>query len=109
MRDEPGRGPFSFDFFGGLTEGERSRLCKDVGYKHVLMPSDRIQRLAKSDKVTWDQPGPLMDQLIKRVLSVCSRFAPVNGACLIRNGLSIGRDVLTVAFHGQLLQICRET
>src|SRR5262245_15153021 len=50
-----------------------------------------------------------MDELIKRMLSIRSRFSPVNGPCLVRNGFPIKGYVLTVAFHRQLLQVRGET
>jgi hypothetical protein len=37
------------------------------------MASERIQRLAKCDKVAGDESGALMDQLVKGMLAVGSR------------------------------------
>src|SRR5215472_10797983 len=72
------------------------------------MPPNRIQGLAEGDEVAWDEPCPLMDQLVKRVLSVGARFAPVNGTGVAGDSFPIKRYVLSVALHRQLLEICRE-
>ena len=50
-----------------------------------------------------------MDQLIKRMLAVGSRFAPVNGAGIAGDFASIKRDAFAVAFHCQLLEVSRES
>src|SRR3982751_6505912 len=72
------------------------------------MPAQRIQRLVKGDKVTGDQPCSLMNELVKRMLPVGSWFTPVNRSGCVICRPSIERNVLPVAFHGQLLEISRE-
>ena len=69
------------------------------------MSAERIERLLKGDEVARDEPGSLVNQLIERVLTVRSRFAPVNGAGLVRHLLSVERDMLAIALHRQLLEI----
>src|SRR5690348_29235 len=46
-----------------------------------------------------------MDELIKRVLAVRSRLAPVNRTSLIVNLGAFERDVFAVALHCQLLKV----
>ncbi len=70
-----------------------------------MVRADRIDGLGKSNEVARDQFGSLVDQLIERVLTVCSRFAPVNWASLVRHFLPFARDTFTVALHRQLLEI----
>src|SRR5262249_22801469 len=60
------------------------------------------------DEVTWDQPRALVDELIKGVLAVGSRFTPVNGTSLVIYLVTIEGNGLSVTLHGQLLQIRRE-
>src|SRR5437879_4117093 len=64
-----------------------------------------IERLRKSDEVARDEPGPLMNQLVERVLAVGSRFAPVNWTRVVRYSLPVECHVLAVALHRQLLQV----
>src|SRR5215468_709621 len=72
------------------------------------MPAKNMQRLGKSDEIARYEPGPLMDQLIKRVLTVCARLAPVNRTGIAGDRFALQRDVLPVALHRQLLEICRK-
>src|SRR6476620_8313854 len=72
------------------------------------MAAKRIQGLGKGDEVAGNHPRPLMDQLIERVLSIGSRFSPINWAGFAKNSFSIERNVFPVALHRQLLQICRK-
>src|SRR5271166_91997 len=69
------------------------------------MPAKRIERLGKSDEVARNEPGPLMNQLVERVLTVGSRFAPVNETRLVAHSLPVERDMLAIAFHRQLLKV----
>src|SRR6516165_1388351 len=69
------------------------------------MRTDRIQGFSKANKVARNQASPLMDELIKGMLTVCSGLAPVNRPGLLCNSFAIECNVLSVAFHGQLLEI----
>src|SRR5262249_38215811 len=53
-------------------------------------------------------PRPLMDQLVERVLPVCAWLAPINWTALISDLSSLKRNVFAIAFHRQLLQVCRK-
>jgi len=40
------------------------------------MPAEGIERLGKRDEVARDQLGPLMDQLVERMLAIGARLSP---------------------------------
>src|SRR5262249_9073782 len=101
MRHEPFRCAFSPHFLGCFPESQRLALCEYVRQKYIVMPADRIESLGEGNKVTRNQPGPLMDQLVERMLTVGSRLAPVHGAGLISNFGAVERNVFAVTLHGQ--------
>src|SRR5215468_7730688 len=73
-----------------------------------MVPAEPIERLTKSDEITWDQPRSLVDQLVKRMLTVGSRLAPIDGTGIVVDFFTTESHMLAVAFHGQLLQISRK-
>src|SRR6516165_3042606 len=73
-----------------------------------MVPAERIERSTKSDEITWDQPRSLVDQLVKRMLTVGSRLSPINGSGIVVDFVTIESHMLAVAFHRQLLQISRK-
>src|SRR5215831_9965583 len=73
-----------------------------------MVSAEPIERLAKPDEITWDEPGSLVDQLVKRMLAVGSRLSPIDGTGIVIDSLTIESHMFTVAFHGQLLQISRK-
>src|SRR3984885_2557401 len=105
MRNQPIRCSLSLDLLRCLSESQGFGLGKDVGQQHVMVPSKGIEGLLKTDEVTGNQPGSLVDQLVERVLPVGSRLAPVNGAGVVVDALAFEGDVFPVAFHGELLQV----
>src|SRR5205809_8017511 len=88
-----------------LAERQRFGLSQNIRDQHVMMPAERIGRLREGDKVTRNEPGSLVDQLIERVLSVGPGFAPVDRTSIKGHLLPIETHVFAVAFHGQLLEI----
>ncbi len=64
-----------------------------------------IEGFVKADKVTGNEPGSLVNQLVEGVLAVGSRLAPVDGAGVVVDVLAFEGDVFAVAFHGELLQV----
>jgi hypothetical protein len=74
-----------------------------------MLLTQRVQGLAKPDEVAGDQSRSLMDQLIKGMLPIRARLAPVNGAGVIVNGCPLHSHMLTVALHRQLLEVGGET
>ena len=69
------------------------------------MVSYGIMTICRCNEVTWDQFGPLVDQLVKCMLSIGARLTPDD-----RSGLVIHVDPfsiykLSVALHISLLEI----
>ncbi len=73
-----------------------------------MVPPQRIQGFNKSDEVSGDQPGSLVNQLVKRMLPVCSWFSPIDRPSRIVDLSSSQSHMLAVALHRQLLQVSRE-
>ena len=65
-------------------------LGKHIRDQYVMMRPHRVNGLRERDEIARNQPCPLMDQLIERVLTVGPRLSPVN-----RTGIM--RDILTLA------------
>src|ERR1700678_3683430 len=70
-----------------------------------MMFPQRIECLVKPNEIAGNQSSPLVNQLIKRVLSVRTRLAPVDRPRLRCNMCSIKSYMFAVALHRQLLQI----
>src|SRR5215831_12666554 len=102
MRHEPVRHAFRFRLLGSLAECQRFGLSQDIGDEHVMMAAERIGRVREGDKVTRNEPGSLVDQLIKGVLPVRPWFSPIDRTSVKGNLLPIEIYVFAVALHGQL-------
>src|ERR1700730_12815029 len=74
-----------------------------------MMPAQRVERLEERDEITRNQSCPLVYQLIERVLSICTRFTPIDWPGQIVYFGPIECNVLAVTLHRQLLQIGRKT
>src|SRR5579883_391628 len=74
-----------------------------------MMAPERIQRFAEPDEVARYQASALMDKLIKRMLAVGARFAPVDWARIMLHRLTIKRNGFSIALHRKLLQVCGKT
>ncbi len=72
------------------------------------MAAEGIKRQDKSDEVAGDELGPLMNDLVKRMLAIGTRLPPIDRPGLADNLIPIERDVLAIALHRQLLEIRRE-
>src|SRR5215470_17656563 len=51
---------FSLDLLGRLAEGQCLGLREHVGHEHVVVPAERVERMAKPDKVTRDESRSLV-------------------------------------------------
>src|SRR5215510_12163247 len=71
-----------------------------------MMAAERIARFREGDKVTRNEPGSLVDQLIEGVLSIGPWFAPVDRTSVKGHPLPIESHMFAVALHRQLLEIC---
>src|SRR5207245_10358988 len=96
---QPGRRAFGLNLLGRFAKGQRLRLGKNVGQEQIVVAAEWVERLAKRDKVTGDELGPLMDQLVEGMLAIGARLPPVDRPGLVVNLCSIERDVLAVALH----------
>src|SRR5580704_10458796 len=108
MWHQPIRRTFSLYLLRCFAERKCLRLSKNIGDQHVVMPAKRIQCLRESNEVAWDEPCPLVNQLVERVLTVRPRLAPVDGTRLVSYLFPVECDVLAVALHCQLLEISRK-
>src|SRR4029434_967575 len=109
MRHEPIRRALSFDLVGRLTEGQGFGLSEHVCQEYVVVPAKRVERLVERYEVAWNESRSLMNQLIERMLAVCAWFAPIDGAGIIGDFVTIERDMFAVALHRQLLQLGRKS
>ncbi len=100
MRDQPVGSTFGFDLLGSFTECQRFGLRADIGEKHVVMATERIEGFAKGDEVAGDQARALVDELIERVLAIGAGLAPIDRTGFIVDGGAIESDVFAVALHG---------
>src|SRR5207249_4086055 len=105
MRHEPIRRALSLDLVGRLTEGQGFGLSEHVCQEYVVVPAKRVERPVERDEVAWNESRSLMNQLVERVLAICAWFAPIDRAGIVRDFVTVERDVFAVAFHRQLLQI----
>src|SRR6516165_504876 len=101
---EPVRRSLGADFLWRLAEGERLALGEDVCKQHVMLLAHRVQRLGEGDEVAEDQPGSLMDQLIKRMLAVGAGLTPKDWPGVAYDTVAVERYVLAVTIHRQLLE-----
>ena len=67
-----------------------------------------LRPLAHGDDVDRDDVHALVQQLKEGVLTVGSWLAPIDFTGLGAHRRTVGLHRLTVRFHGQLLQVCRE-
>ena len=96
--------PSAFTSFGRLAERQRFGLREHIRDQHVVMAAKLIQRLGERDEVARNQPRPLVDQLVERVLAVGSRLAPVDRTGRARYSVSVQRDVLPLL---SIVNCCR--
>ena len=73
-----------------------------------MVAPQRRERLTKGDEVARDEPRPLMNQLVERVLAVGARLTPVNRAGIVVHCCALQCHVFAVALHRQLLKVGRE-
>src|SRR4051812_41690092 len=108
MWNEPISRPLCLCFVSRLAEGERFALRKDVREQHVVLLAKLVERLVKADEIAGNETGPLVDELVERVLAVGPGLTPIYRAGVVGDMCSFQRDVLAVALHRQLLQVGRE-
>ena len=105
MRDEPVGRALGLDLLGGLAEGQRLGLGEDVGHQDVVVPAERVERLAEADEVAGDEPRALVDELVEGVLAVGAGLAPVDGAGL--GSRRVCRSSVTCLPFDSMVSCCR--
>src|SRR5215469_1147273 len=105
MRNQPLWRALRLHLLGCLTKGQRLGLGENISQQHVVMPAKWIERLNECDEVARDEPRPLMNQLIKGVLSIGSWFTPIDRASVASDGFALECDMFSIALHCQLLEI----
>ena len=94
MGHEPIGRAFRFALLGRLAVRPGFALRDDVGDEHVVVGTERIERLGEGDEVAGDQPRALMNQLIEGMLTVGAGFAPVDRTGIVRDGRDVERHVV---------------
>jgi hypothetical protein len=74
-----------------------------------MMITDSIVTIYRRNKITGDHDSALVDQLVKRMLSVCARLAPDYRACQVVHSCPVSVDTLAITFHITLLKIGGKT
>mmetsp|Transcript_30247 Transcript_30247/g.63716 ORF Transcript_30247/g.63716 Transcript_30247/m.63716 type:complete len:581 (-) Transcript_30247:150-1892(-) len=97
---------------GTLPKRHRLRLRKVIRQQNRMMihrrpelRHDIVVSFDGSEEIAGDDLRPLVDELIKGVLSVRSGFAPNDRSGLDVDLLSVFGDVLPVGFHVPLLEV----
>src|SRR5512140_1105152 len=73
-----------------------------------MMASERRERMREGDEIAGDEPGALVNQLVKGVLAVGAGLTPVDRAGVVSQRLAVERHTLAVALHRQLLEVSGE-
>ena len=61
-----------------------------------MVPPEWIERLRKRNEVAGNESGSLVNPLVERVVTVGSRFSPINWTRVVLNLLPVKPDVLAV-------------
>src|SRR2546422_11777030 len=69
------------------------------------MIAEWIVRFHRGEKIARDEFGSLVDELVKGVLPVCSRFAPDDGTRREIHAPAVALNALAVALHVALLEV----
>src|SRR6516225_4400208 len=96
MRYKPVGRTLRLHLLSRFAERQGLGLCTHVRNQQVVVPADDVEWFAKCDEVTRNEPCALVDQLVKRMLSVRAWLAPVNWTRIAIDGSAIQLDVLAV-------------
>src|SRR5215469_2544929 len=99
MGHKPVRCAFGFDLLRRLAKGQCLGLRKHVGQKNVVVTTEWVERLVERYEVARNESRSLMDQLVKRMLAVCSRLTPINGAGITGYFCTIECNMFAIALH----------
>ncbi len=89
----------------GLVQGAARHQClglrEAVGQQLGVMIAERIVTVDGRDEVTGDQLGALVDQLVKRMLTIRARLPPDHRTGGVVHAHAVSGDVLSVALAGR--------
>ena len=121
-------GAFSLDLVRRLADHEGLGLCEivrgehadgmsvscsyneQIKYSHlVLVVLDRVVALGSKNEISWDQLGALVQKLKERVLCVGRGLSEDDRSGGVFDIVTTAGDGLAVRFHGQLLEVGRES
>lgn len=66
------------DLLLGLSKGQGLGLSEEIGEEDAVVEgvTDRVEGSRRSDEISWDQLGALVNELVERVLTVGSSSTP---------------------------------
>ena len=103
------RRALGLDLLCGLAERERLGLREEVRQEQAVNVAavvlQRVGGVRERDEISRDEAGALVDELVERVLTVGSRFAPEHLAGVGGDGRAVPAHRFAVGFHRELLQI----
>src|SRR6266581_3180174 len=103
------RDSFCGDFLCCLPEGQGLGLSEEVSHQQIVVPPKRVEGLTEPDEIARDQLGPLVDELVERMLAVGSGLPPDNRPRLVVHPPALQVDALPIALHIELLEVGRQT
>ena len=74
----------------------------------MLVVLHGVVALSSKDEVSRDQFGSLVEQLVERMLGICSRLAKEDRTSSVLDVVTIAGNSLAVGLHRELLEIGRE-
>ena len=95
------------DLGRGLSNHQSLRLSEEVSSQHtlVLATLDGVVRLCRHQEIGRDELGTLVQKLEETVLRVGGRLTEQDGSSGVLDVFTSAGDGLSVALHGQLLQV----
>src|SRR5579885_1497019 len=73
-----------------------------------MVASQRLESFRETDEIAGNEPCSLMNHLIEGMLAVRARLTPIDRSGLVTDGLAVESHMLSVAFHGELLEVSRK-
>lgn len=104
-------GILGLDLLRGLSDHQSLGLSKEVGSEHalVLTTLNRVVRLDSKKEVGGNELCTLVKELEETMLRVCGGFTEQDRAGGVLDIVTRAGDSLSVALHGQLLEVGRES
>ena len=76
VRHQPCRRALDSDLLRRFAKGKRFRLGKHICQEKVVMTTERVKGLNKSDKVAGNELCTLMNQLVEGMLTIDTLLSP---------------------------------